>query len=112
MMLVRRMSLKRPPQYQSPTKKMRAPTANPAATMSGEKPPTSIWSLEPWVGRAHELEERLRRVEAECRVDGDPRRRQEPDMGPPEQVEVAAPARMSDDGRGAAGASGAATAQR
>ena len=44
MMLVRRMSLKRPPQYQSPTKKMIPPTANPAATMSGEKPPTRIWS--------------------------------------------------------------------
>ena len=41
------------------------------------------------VGLADELEERLRGVQPDGRVDGDPRRREEPDVGTPQQLAVA-----------------------
>ena len=89
MIVVRRMSANRLPQYQRPAKNTTPSTTRPAEMRTGSKPPTSSWSSKRGSGALRQLEQGLAGVQAQGRVDGDPGRRQQPDVRPGEQRQVA-----------------------
>ena len=79
------------PQYQSPAKKIERADREPGGDHQRREAAHEQLVLEPRVGRADELEQRLRRVEPERRVQGDPGRREQPDVRAAQQLGVAPP---------------------
>ena len=90
MIVVRRIVLNRSPQYSRPAKNRAPPIASPTLIWIGSKPPISCLVGELRVGLLHQLEDRLGREQAEDGVDGDPGRRQQPDVAAAQDLEVAA----------------------
>ena len=108
MIVVRRIDLKRLPQYSSPTPNTMAMTIAAAVIWLASKPCIRVWSGNARVG-LRELEQRLAEPQPDAGVDRDPGRRQEQDVRRADERGVAGEARHAATRRASASPAGSLT---